>query len=196
MKKTTVWVDFSILSYWHAGSGQGRSAASDALVQKDRDGLPFLPGRTVKGLLREGVRCGEDVGAVPAGSTDRLFGKAAEEGDAAGSVPGELCFYDAVLPEEERRWLSSSEGADFRSGLYDAMASTKIDDKGLAEDKTLRTIELCVPLTLSATASGPGGDWVDVLEKACRLVRGLGSHRHRGLGRCRCTVRKGEKCHG
>ena len=63
MKKTTVWVDFSILSYWHAGSGQGRSAVSDALVQNDRNGLPFLPGRTVKGLLREG--CGVARGRTP-----------------------------------------------------------------------------------------------------------------------------------
>ena len=196
MKKATVWVDFSMLSYWHAGSGQGRSAASDALVQKDRDGLPLLPGRTVKGLLREGVRCCEDVGAVASGTTDRLFGKAAEEGDAAGSVPGILSFYDAVLPDAERRWLASPEGAPLRSGFYDAVASTKIDDNGLAQDKTLRTIELCVPLTLSAAVSGLGDDWIGILEKACVLVRSVGSHRQRGLGRCRCSVRKGEKCHG
>ena len=44
---------FEIQSFWHAGSGRGDGAVADATVLRSRAGLPILPGRTVKGLLRE-----------------------------------------------------------------------------------------------------------------------------------------------
>ena len=42
-------------SYWHCGSGQTAGADVDELVVRDVSGLPFVPGRTLKGLLREAV---------------------------------------------------------------------------------------------------------------------------------------------
>jgi hypothetical protein len=45
------------------------------------------------------------------------------------------------------------------------------------------------PLTFTATVSGPdAGAWVDELRRCVPLIRALGSHRHRGLGRCRGTL--------
>ena len=38
---------------WHCGSGLAAGADVDALVIKDSDGLPYIPGKTMKGLLRE-----------------------------------------------------------------------------------------------------------------------------------------------
>jgi CRISPR/Cas system CSM-associated protein Csm3 (group 7 of RAMP superfamily) len=40
-------------SYWHSGSGLSIAAGADLRVNKDKDGLPFIPGKTLKGLLRE-----------------------------------------------------------------------------------------------------------------------------------------------
>ena len=40
---------------WHCGSGLAAGADVDALVVKDQSGLPFVPGKTIKGLLREAV---------------------------------------------------------------------------------------------------------------------------------------------
>lgn len=184
-------LEIRLLSYWHAGSGMGRSAEADALVLKDPEGLPYLPGRTVKGLLRDALRDCEEAGLVPPGRTDLLFGKAAK--DVAGSVPGLLRFTDARLPEAEAAWLGSAGGEEARRGLYDLFASTKLDERGMAEDETLRTQELCVPVTLQGCIVGPGedgaaGDWPEELAKACVLVRRLGSHRNRGLGRCAWTL--------
>ena len=47
-------IDYSIefFSYWHCGSGLAAGADVDELAIKDGDGLPYVPGRTVKGLLR------------------------------------------------------------------------------------------------------------------------------------------------
>ncbi len=190
MNETKMRLKISILSYWHAGSGFGRGADADALVLKDRQGLPYLPGRSVKGLLREGMQTCEDSGIVPAGRTGALFGFAAQEGNPAASVPGLLAVSDAQLPRAEREWLSSGQGKGDRQAMYDVLASTSLDDQGLARDRTLRTIEVCVPLELTAEVTGPAGGWKDDLYKACTVIRGLGCHRNRGLGRCRFSLQE------
>ena len=60
--KITLELDLS--SYWHIGSGKGADAVADAVVLKDEAGLPVVPGRTLKGLLRD---CMEN---VPLGALD------------------------------------------------------------------------------------------------------------------------------
>ena len=40
-------------SYWHCGSGLSAGADVDSLVIKDAKGMPFVPGKTIKGLIRE-----------------------------------------------------------------------------------------------------------------------------------------------
>ncbi|NLF17971.1 MAG: hypothetical protein GX595_12085 [Lentisphaerae bacterium] len=195
MKQQAVHLRVCFLSYWHAGSGLGRGAELDALVLKDARGLPYLPGRTVKGLLREGMQCCEDVGVLPRGRTAEIFGVPTVKDAPDSSVPGRLFFSDARLPREDHEWLGGAEGADDRRALYDAFAATRIDSRGLAVDHTLRTIELCVPVELVATVSGAEGDWPADLQRACSLVRGAGSHRSRGLGRCEMTIQTGGHAH-
>ena len=204
MNETAI-VEIILHGYWHAGSGEGRSADADALVLKDQNGLPWLPGRTLKGLLRDAVRTCEEAGAVRAGATDVLFGRETRKGEPDGSVPGRLRVGNAVLSEAVCAAIARSEE---KAGLYDTFASTRIDAEGLAEDKTLRTIELAVPVTLWAEVallapdvpeSGAAEDgsealaeeWFSVLEKACGVLRRLGSGRNRGLGRCTCRLKRG-----
>lgn len=187
---TTATISFEILSHWHVGSGRGRGGDVDALVIKDEHGLPHLPGRAVKGLLREGLQIAEDAQVVPGGRTNEWCGKPAPRGRPDGSEPGLLSFSDARLPAAEQEWLASPAGQKVRDSLYDRFASTALDAHGMAKDKTLRAIELCVPITVEAAVHGPADKpWLDDLQKAATFIRGLGAHRHRGLGRCRVTVR-------
>lgn len=180
-------IQIELFSYWHAGSGTGQGSNLDAVIIKDSAGLPYLPGRTLKGLLREGLQTCEDAGHIAAKTTERLCGR---PGDLDASAPGLLFVSNARLPEEERIWLASEDGATHRAALYDRFASTKLTDEGIAENKTLRTVELCVPLTLTAEVQldeANSDDW-EALQKACSLIRCLGSHRNRGLGRCQFTL--------
>lgn len=188
-------LNIQIHNYWHAGSGKGRGADVDAVVLKSDAGLPYLPGRTVKGLLREGLQTCEDAGLVKTGRTDALFGTAAKEGKPDSSKSGLLFFGNAELPETA--WLSSSAGAPLQKALFTTLASTKIDENGIALDKTLRSIEVVVPVTLVAPIEGPDQDshWFEDISKACHLVRAIGSHRTRGLGRCTCEIQKGVYLH-
>ena len=195
MNETVIQLEIMFLSYWHSGSGTGRGAELDALVIRDHHGLPYLPGRAVKGLLREGLQSCEDAGLVPTGRTCELLGTPAKEREPDGSSPGILSVQNANLPDAERKWLLSPGGKDSKSALFDAVASTSIDASGMAADATLRTIELCVPVTLTARISGPSGDWDKDLQKACVLIRGAGGHRNRGLGRCELRISEGGSRH-
>ena len=183
-----------ILSFWHAGSSLGKGAEADATALVDDRGLPFLPGRTVKGLLREAVLTCEEFGRLPMGTTCRLFGKAPTPGEPSDSSPGILRFDSAQICGSARCELLRKEPErkqenDLRPSLFEKISSTAIDDHGQAADHTLRTIEVTVPVTLHSRVHGPAEtDWVDAIRFASSLVRSLGCQRHRGLGRCRVTL--------
>lgn len=178
-----------LFTYWHVGSGRGRGADLDAVVLKDEDGLPFIPGKEIKGLFREAVRTLEENGHATAGMTDQLFGKEATIDDDASSRPGLLRFTNATLIDPERTWLVSKAGKKYTGGLYEAIASTSLDNQGVALDKTLRTIEVTVPVNLQFEIDGQDeSSWLRTVAQAAKLVRNLGAGRHRGLGRCRIQI--------
>lgn len=45
-------LDLHFISKWHAGSGES-SLSIDRLIQRDARGWPFIPGSTLKGMVRE-----------------------------------------------------------------------------------------------------------------------------------------------
>jgi len=190
---------FEFLGYWHMGSGAGEGANLDAIVIKTKAGLPFIPGRTVKGIVRESVFSMEELGIsgeesgkklAAEGTTDKLFGKGSPDNSRFDTTFGELMFTSATLGYYMERWAGEPDNEEKRELLYQQVASTKIDNRGLADDKSLRRIEVTVPLKLTAYAESrsEGSDWISVLKAAAPLIRHIGSHRHRGLGRVLVNV--------
>lgn len=201
----TVTIEIDILSYWHIGTGRGRGREADALTLKDGDGLPYLPGRALKGLYREAVQTAEDFGQVTAGTATQLFGldrnHEAEQSSggqqtppginddaSAPAAPGVLCFSNATLPPEVHQWFRA-QGHEGKRQLYRLIPATALDDGGLARDHSLRLVEVCLPLRLTATVCSAADDnWQATLQKTAGLVRALGVRRRRGYGRCRLTI--------
>ncbi|PKN90894.1 MAG: type III-B CRISPR module RAMP protein Cmr4 [Chloroflexi bacterium HGW-Chloroflexi-6] len=74
------------LSPLHAGTGQGVGVIDQPIAREKATGIPFLPGSSIKGVLRDA--CGDDALAV------RVFGPKTDNADAhAGAVH----FTDARL---------------------------------------------------------------------------------------------------
>ena len=173
-------------SFWHVGSGLSGGTNTSALVLKDDDGLPFIPGRTLKGLLREGAEAMSATSLIPDGFTEKIFGIKPETEDyeyVSNYDASYGCFFgNAELSAHVK--ASIEEGA--KPYLYHNIASTAIDKDGQAEDYTLRRMEVSVPLMLY----GYIGDFPDKAEdieaiKRCfQWVKRLGVNRNRGLGRC------------
>ncbi len=184
---TEARIIFEMLGYWHMGTGSGKGFDYDAVVSKTAKKLPYIPGRTVKGLLREAVLLLEEAGRVASGTTADLFGRA-DVDSRYDSAEGRIAFSSATLhpdPSAEPGWNNSLP--DY---LYAGIASTRIDERGQAVDQSLRRIEVAIPAVLTASASCDdlSTTWVEVLKGAAPLVRMAGSHRHRGLGRVKVTV--------
>jgi RAMP superfamily len=169
-------LQMEIATYWHAGTGRGVSLQLDALVRRDRRGLPILPGRTVKGLLRDAVSLAGEFGWVGPREAERLFG--------TPTTPGEVLVSPARLPQDASDLIVAS--GHLRAGLFETLFSTAIDfDSGTARRKSLRSMEVVVPLCLHAALTGPAvsSGWLDSLRTSLPLLRAVGSHRNRGLGR-------------
>ena len=177
-----------IHGWWQPGTGRGSGAHLDALAHPDAEGIPELPGRTVKGLLRDAVKRAEELRWIEEGLTESLFGREADR-EGNGSAPGALRISSARLPDNERLWLASQAGQAALRQLFTDLASTAIDaDTGSARAASLRAIQVVLPLKLeSRIETLPGhelpNDWSETLRKALPLIRAVGSGRSRGLGR-------------
>src|SRR5699024_5314052 len=115
-----------IHGWWQPGTGLGSGAHLDELAHVDGDGLPELPGRTLKGLLRDASARAEQLEWIEHGLTDRVSGRRDDSEDGR-TAPGCLRVSSARLPEGERRWLASAPGAAARAQLFAEISSTAIE---------------------------------------------------------------------
>ncbi len=187
-------LNIDLKSYWHAGGGRDGGRVYDAVVQRDPDGLPLLPGRHLKGLLRDAATRAEAWGWEGfAGLARTLFGS---RNPAGGDVSdgGCLRISDARLPEPQRRYLASENGRKLLPGLYAGMYNTAVrHDTGTALDHSLRGIEVTVPVMLQAwiepvPGMTPPDQWSKHIGELLPLIDAVGAHRSRGLGRAEITL--------
>ncbi len=189
MTQITATIEFH--TYWQAGSGEGLRPDIDALALRDADNLPYLPGKTLKGIWREAMQTAEDAGMIKTCSTAMLFGEHSGCNDEA--VPpskGLLSFSNAVPEQKFTAWLRSQDRS-VKDQLFHYLSSTRLKN-GIAVDKTLRSIEVCLPIILTAEITCLNPEKTDLcrarLAKTCGLIKSIGFRRHRGLGRCQVSV--------
>ncbi len=185
---------------WHSGSGQSKGADMDALVVKDSEGLPFIPGKVIKGLLREAMEelmflQGKDTDInyrqtiieFFGNSTDRNLIQLTDEKAYQCMLRGAGFFTNAKLNKQQAEQIVKQQATRF---LYRGISRTKIADNGLAEDHSLRRMEVVVPCSLY----GEIHNVPDVLEtdlvQSFGYIKRMGFGRNRGLGRCTIQVVK------
>lgn len=207
-------MDISLLSFWHCGTGRGRSAVLDGIVARDPAGFPYLPGRSLRGLLRDGVRQLEELGCLPANSELFLFGDPGFETETVagnpvprrGTRPGRLVVTDARVNRDlvsHMAALPGHERAGLLSMLFRTLTMTAVNEHGVVKHGSLRAIEVAVPLGLTArielidrpvlphapfeNEAEMEAAWADTVGQAAGLVKAVGAYRSRGFGRC-CMV--------
>ena len=160
-------------SDWHCGSGLSSGADMDLLVVKDQNELPYVPGKTVKGLLREALMNYCEFKKIKL-NIDELMGK-------EGELTSTLFFSNAELCEEERYIIVATRSS---SQLYRGIASTAINNDGIAKNGSLRKMQVTIPCCLEGTICNVPEEHAEHFEKAMKLVKRIGQGRTRGLGRC------------
>lgn len=178
-------IEIQIHSQWHCGSGLSAGADLDALVIKDQNEMPYIPGKTLKGLIKEAV----DNYISFSGNTiekDRMFGTPSDKDEIRPD--GCAHFSNAVLDNKEYQAIVANKAQKY---LYNKVTSTAIDDNGIAQEHSLRSMETVVPCTLYATISDVPEDIYDTICKSLGMIKRLGLKRNRGLGRCTIKEVKG-----
>lgn len=193
MKDIKYKIEF--FSMWHCGSGLAGGAEKDISVLKDKNRLPYIPGKTIKGLIREAL---ENIicftGKSDLTSTIIQSLGNSEDHDLRDNVSGQQLdamqkgntyFTNACLDENERQAIVSNGLADY---LYQNTASTAINPDGIAEDHSLRAIECTIPCVLYGEIQSIPDNIYEEYTMALNMIKRLGTNRNRGLGRCKITV--------
>lgn len=192
-------LNFDIQSYWHIGDGRESGVYADDVVRKNK-GLPFIPGTSIRGLLADAFKLAE---------TNKWFGKYeniaavlfGEGGNDGINCQGLLQVTNAAMSGAEIAYFEANPTA--RGHLYQMLASTAISDKGVAKDKSLRTIEVTVPMQLKCEITinldhpklPKHASWLTEhfetwLEQVLSLLTEIGGSRNRGLGKVCVSIDK------
>lgn len=175
-------------SYWHCGSGLAAGAGVDALVVKDANQLPFVPGKTIKGLLREAMEELHTFDAESNKYSDEDFLALFGSDDEAKHKAATSFFRNAELKEDEQKAIINEKLQDH---LYKAVSSTAIDAAtGIAKEHSLRKIEVVVPCALYGEIDDVPDNIVTDLTRAMGFIKTMGTNRNRGLGRCTISIDK------
>lgn len=192
------------------GRGDGIAGLVDQEVEHDGYGLPFLRGRTLKGLLCEEcaniifalTQMGADLGPWALAADDLFgrpgsgikemaafsFGDAQLSKDVRDAVAHELA--KEVITEEAEEKL---QPADILASLTSIRRQTAMDENGVPERASLRAMRVILRETTFTSSifalRHSQGEYALPLLAACVAgLRRAGTGRNRGRGRLRATL--------
>ena len=187
----------TLLSDATFGRGDGVAGLVDAEVQHDEVGLPFLGGRTLKGLL--GAECADILYALERARPDqadrwyiaseRLFGRSGAdlEGEAilhvgAARLPDDLRL--VLLDDIRHERLTPAEVLESVTAVR---RQTAMDEWGVPLENTLRTMRVVLRGTEFWARldflQEPTEDDLAMLAACIKALRRGGTGRNRGRGR-------------
>jgi Uncharacterized protein predicted to be involved in DNA repair (RAMP superfamily) len=185
-------IEIELLSETVFGGDGSVLGTADIEIQTDERGLPYLAGRTLKGLIREQAEWYN--GFLPQEERLdreilRMFGEPRED-NHEGLRFGNAKLSDAIYEFAERHNIGAAE---ILNAVTDVRSMTSIDETGKAAKGTLRQARVMKPgfalyapvfanTELSETERR-------LLEKAVKLVRHVGVMRNRGKGEVRCRLK-------
>lgn len=182
MKHGTLTCTFE--HYWHCGSGQAGDGDVDAVPVTEDCGLPFVPGRAIRGRLKWAAReAGWDNCRIQA-----LFGTPdASNLDSMGRLRVASGFMQGPFAKQAIRSYKRDGRIDPQvTALFEDIASTALKD-GVADDRTLRRVRYAVPVKVKAEVSLEEHEsactWDDLRALADR-IRAIGKGKHDGFGWC------------
>ena len=185
-------IDF--LDYWHLSSGLSAGAKLDSSVIKDSKKLPYMPGKTIKGLAREMAELFKDSeGNIDCKFVNICFGGSSDDKDNCYSeeykqTEGICYFSNATIKDDISKEIIEHCMQD---SLYDVITSTSIDEKTkVAVDNSLREIEVVVPITLQGYVDNVPSEYANRVISSLEMIKRVGLNRNRGLGRCRIVAKE------
>lgn len=210
MKKYKLNINF--LSYWSIGTGREAGTYADSTTIKDYDGFPYVPGKAIKGIYKDAFRIALSNGWFNKIADDKqaleniLFGV---EGSSLENslntneldTEGALKFSNAQIDADvKQKILEDDNCKKIQDEFFRVIQNTMINDNGVAKHQSLRSTEVCVPISLNAEVELD--DKVlhlsveklitlsNLLNNVCALVSEIGNKRRRGFGLCKLIFKE------
>ncbi len=207
---------FELLSAATFGRGDGLPGLVDREVEHDRNGLPFLRGRTLRGLLAEETDGLLDMLGIDRSQTqhDERKKKWKDAGDRLLGIGGRMTdetgimrVGDACLPEGVRRLIAVSLEArqqatggltptDVLESLTAIRRQTAMTPFGAPETASLRAMRVVLPGTIFEARltfdHSPNERERALLAASILAWRRAGTGRNRGRGRLRAWIQDDE----
>ena len=190
MAQQTYKMQIQLLSDTLIGAAEGFGAIIDKDSFFDEVGLPIIPGKRVKGVLREQAELLEESEHLE--SVEKLFGRAGltDKNTEYLSVSSfTISEYEAnktylnYLIQQNK--ISRSEVIDYFTTIR---MMTKIDSDGIAADTSLRTIRVLKKGLVFSGELRFDHSQKSVIEQIISLTRRIGSMRNRGFGHIQCKL--------
>lgn len=181
-------IELSFSGYWLSGTGGGQGRRLDAECHRDPHDFPAMPMSQVKGTLRQTAErlAAAAIGGWSEECVVKLFGKRSDGSGPDGALAflGDATVADFICPQVS--------GGDL-SLLFERVAATRIDEAGVADDRTLRAIEVAVPIILTGRLEWllvpePDFDWIGMLDLACAATMSFGALKNDGYGRATARI--------
>lgn len=198
-------LEIELLSVASPGSGEDWAGMIDSDIVFDEFGLPYIPARRIKGIVRE---MANDVAAafqkcLPQQKTfddktvSELFGEQGRREAAA------IAFHDAHLEDYEalKIWMqwarahvpNLAAAENVIAVFTQVRPQTAIDEnKGVAKEHSLRLTRVLRKgcKFVAAVDFGHSNDELkNLLALAVGVTRALGGKRNRGLGKIKCALK-------
>jgi CRISPR/Cas system CSM-associated protein Csm3 (group 7 of RAMP superfamily) len=197
----TYKLKLTLLSDTTPGRGDGVAGSVDVEVEHDDYGMPFVRGRSLKGLLVEEwanlrfalSQAGVDLTRWDE-AADALFGRPGSTLDD-GAV---MHVGHARLPADLRQAIVTDlrreeyQPADVLDALTDVRYQTAVEPDGTPAEGTLRAMRVLLRGTVFAATlrfpEKPSDDMLALLSACVHAVRRLGTARNRGRGRVKMRL--------
>lgn len=185
MLKTTMILKMQ--GYWAVGSGKGGGNEVDNRIDRDSDGLPYVPGKMLKGLIKDACVRLNNAGNENYSFIEEIFGglKESKGLNRTETTSGKIYISDARLSPSLRSALAKEDNAAAKNNLTRNIYSTAIDNEsGTAKKSSLRGYEVAVPMELYADIECDcTKEILDFIKLAAsKIVYAVGFHKTRGLG--------------
>jgi len=183
------------LSDWHIGSGSGIPGVIDNGVLKDKNNIPIITGKTIKGLVRDSL---EDLLALKKDIDKNIIGDIFGK---EGRETGNAIFYNPKLfVEEDLSLMDDSnykyfiENYNKRDNLRNVRTHTAIDNiKGIAKETSLFSEEVSDSSFEFFGKIEAEDSSAKFIVSALRFITKIGGKRRRGLGYCNIEILEIEK---
>lgn len=184
MNKPSEIIHYKItfLDFWHLSSGLSGGVRFDNSVIKDNEGFPFVPAKSLKGVLREVATLQK--AHFSNDFVESCFGEEVQKNRAPNA--GACHFSNATLGQLTKKELKAQNLSHF---LFAKIASTAIDEKfGSAKDGSLREIEVVKPISLYGTIHNVPSQHTQTMQNLLKSLKSMGLNRNRGLGRLKIEI--------